>query len=156
MIKLGIQISNILATTNKTRASNPLIALTPDGDKLIKSKGKKTERHCNVCGQDGHLEPKCFKKLEVLRVAMENHNINLDSSSSSSSSHGHALFASDFSFNATSTSSSNEWLIDYEASYHMDKDKAIFYALNEYNTKQIHVDDDRPLSVVGFGTRQLD
>ena len=38
----------------------------------------------------------------------------------------------------------------------MAKDKAIFYALNECNTKQIFVGDDRSLSVVGFGTVKLD
>jgi hypothetical protein len=67
---------------------------------------------------------------------MKKHNINIDSSSSNSSSHGHALSTSSFSFNATSTSSSYEWLIDFGASYHMAKDKAIFYSLNECNTKK--------------------
>jgi hypothetical protein len=38
----------------------------------------------------------------------------------------------------------------------MVKDKAIFYALNECNTKQIFVGDDRSLSVVGFGIVQVD
>jgi flagellar biosynthesis component FlhA len=40
------------------------------------------------------------------------------------------------------------------ASYHMAKDKAIFSTLNECNTKQIFVGDDRSLSVVGSGTIQ--
>jgi hypothetical protein len=60
------------------------------------------------------------------------------------------LFASGFSFNVTSTSSSDEWLIDSRASYHMDKDKAIFSALNECNTKHFFLGNDRSLSVVGF------
>jgi hypothetical protein len=38
----------------------------------------------------------------------------------------------------------------------MDKDKAIFSSLNECNTKKIFVGDDRSLSVVGFGTVQVD
>jgi hypothetical protein len=38
------------------------------------------------------------------------------------------------------------------ASYHMAKDKAIFSGLNECNTKEIFVGDDRSLSVVGSGT----
>jgi hypothetical protein len=42
------------------------------------------------------------------------------------------------------------------ASYHMAKDKAIFSTLNECNTKQIFVGDDRSLSVVGSGIIQLD
>jgi hypothetical protein len=40
-------------------------------------------------------------------------------------------------------------LIDCGEYYHMDKDKAIFYVLNECNTKKIFVDDDISLSVVG-------
>jgi hypothetical protein len=47
--------------------------------------------------------------MEALEVAMKKHNISVDSSSSSSS-YGHALFASGFSFNtpSTTTSSSDE------------------------------------------------
>ena len=45
-----------------------------------------------------------------------------------------------------------EWIIDSRAYYHMDKDKSFFPTLNECNTKQIFVGDDRSLSVVGFGT----
>jgi hypothetical protein len=110
----------------------------------------KIERHCNFCGKDGHVESKCFKKMEALEAMMKKHTIDIDSSSSSS--HGHALYSSSFSFNATSTSSYDEWLIDFGASYHMDKDKAIFSALNECKTKKIFVDDDRSLSVVRHGT----
>jgi hypothetical protein len=50
----------------------------------------------------------------------------------------------------------DEWLIDSGASYHMAKDKAIFSALNECNTKKIFVGDDRSLSVVGSRTVQVD
>jgi hypothetical protein len=89
--------------------------------------------------------------MEILEVTIKKHGINLYSSSSS---HGHALFAYGFSFNATSTSS-NEWLIDYGASYHMAKDKAIFFALNERNTKQIFLGDDRYHSIVGSGIVQI-
>ena len=67
--------------------------------------------------------------MAALEAGMKKHNISIDSSSSSSS-HGHALFAFGFSFNATSTYSSDEWLIDSRASYHMDKDKPIFYSIN--------------------------
>jgi hypothetical protein len=61
------------------------------------------------------VDSKCFKKMEALEATMKKHNINIDYSSYSS--HRHALFASGFSFNATCTSSSDEWLIDFEASY---------------------------------------
>ena len=100
------------------------------------------------------MESKCFKQTKSLEAVMKKHNISIDSSSSS---HGHALFASSFSFNTTSTttSSSDEWLIDSGASYHMAKDEAIFYALNECNTKEIFFGDDRSLSVVGSRTIQV-
>jgi hypothetical protein len=95
-----------------------------------------------------------FKKMEALEAMLKKNNINIDSSSYSS--HGHALSASIFSFNATSTYSSDEWLIDYGASYHMDKDKCIFSSLNECNTKIIFVGDDISLSVVGSGIVHVD
>jgi hypothetical protein len=114
--------------------------------------------------------------MESLEASMKKHNNSIDSSSSSSSSHGHALFASGFSFNATSTYSSHghalsaygfsfnststysfdEWLIDYGAYYRMAKDKTICSTLNECNTKQIFVGDDRSLRDVGFETVQVD
>jgi transposase InsO family protein len=96
-----------------------------------------------------------FQEMAALEAAMKKHNISIDSNSSSSS-HGHALSTSGFSFNITSTSSFDEWLIDSRASYHMDKDKDIFSALNECNTKKIFVGDDRSLSVVGSRTVQVD
>jgi hypothetical protein len=37
----------------------------------------------------------------------------------------------------------------------MAKDKAIFYSINEFNTKKVFVGDDRSLSVVGYGTIQV-
>jgi hypothetical protein len=54
------------------------------------------------------------------------------------------------------TPSSIEWLIDSRSSYHMAKDKSIFTALNECNTKKIFLGDDRSLNVVGSGTIQVD
>ena len=94
--------------------------------------------------------------MEALEATMKRHAINLDSSSSISSSHGHAFSASNFSSNATSTSFVDEWIIDYGASYHMDKDKEVFSSLNECNTKKIFVVVDRSLSVIGSGTVQVD
>jgi hypothetical protein len=94
--------------------------------------------------------------MASLEAVMKKHNINIDYNSSSSSQ-GHALFASGFSFNTTYTSSSSdEWLIDFGASYHMAKDKDIFSSLNECNTKKIFVGDDRSLSVVGSRIVQVD
>jgi hypothetical protein len=94
--------------------------------------------------------------MEDLEEAMKKHKINIDSSSSNSSSHGHALSTFGFSFNATYISSSDEWFINFEASYHMAKNKDTFYALNECNTIKIFVVDDRSLSVVGLGIVQVD
>ena len=85
---------------------------------------------------------------------MKKHHIQLDSSSNSSS--GQALSAYGFALNVSSCSSSNEWLINSGASYHMAKDKAMFSGLNDCNTKQIFVGDDRSLNVVGTGTFHLD
>lgn len=98
--------------------------------------------------------------MEALESAMKKHNIHLDTSSTSSS--GHALFASSYAPSTSSyalnvsSSSSSKWLIGYGASYHMSKDKAMFLALNDCNTKYIYVGDDRSLSVVGSGTVHLD
>jgi hypothetical protein len=92
--------------------------------------------------------------MAALEATMKKHNISIDSNSSSSS-HGHVLPSFGFSFNTNSTSSSDEWLIDSGASYHMAKDKAIFSALNECNTKKIFVGDERSLSVVGSRTDQV-
>ena len=84
---------------------------------------------------------------------MKKHNIDIDSTSSS---HGHALSTSSFSFNATSTSSFDLWLIDSRTYYHMAKDKAIFSALNECNTKNIFIGDDRSLRVEGSRIIQVE
>jgi len=100
---------------------------TLNGDKGPKSKNKKSNKHCNYCGQGGHLDSKCFENMETLQETMKTHNINLNSPSSNSFSQGHALSTSSFSFNATSTS--NEWIIDSRASYNVVKDKAIFLLL---------------------------
>jgi hypothetical protein len=131
------------------------IVYAPNGDKGEKYKSKKTEKHCRFFDKVGHDESKCFNRMASLEVAMKKNNINIDSTSSSSS-HGHTLSTSGFSFNTTSTSIYNEWIIDSRASYHMAKDRDIFYTLNECNTKKIFVGDDRYLSVVGTGTVQVD
>ena len=65
-------------------------------------------------------------------------------------SHGHALCDSGYSYTASFSSTSNEWLIDSGASYHMAKDQTIFSTMHECNTKQIFIGDDRSWSVVGF------
>jgi hypothetical protein len=77
---------------------------TPNGNKEPNLKSKNIDNHCNFVGQDGHLESKCFKKMETLEATMKKHNNNLDYSSS----HGHALSASSFSVSATYTSSYDE------------------------------------------------
>ena len=58
--------------------------------------------------------------MEALEVAIKKPHINLYSSSESTS-HGHALCASGYSYTASSSSTSIEWLIDSGASYHMAK-----------------------------------
>jgi hypothetical protein len=75
--------------------------------------------------------------MAALQATMKKHNFNTDSTS-------------------TSSYSSDEWLIDYGASYHMAKDKNIFSSLNECNTKKIFVGDDRFLGVEGSRTVQVE
>ena len=89
--------------------------------------------------------------MAALEAAMKKHHISLDSSSESTS-HGNALCSTGYSYTASPSSTSIEWLIDSRASYHMAKDQAIFSTMHECNTKRIFVGDDRSLSVVGSGT----
>lgn len=73
--------------------------------------------------------------MEALEETMRKHNINLDPSSSNSFKL--ALSTLGFSFNATSTTYFNEWLIDSRKFYHIAKDKVIFSSLNKCNTKKL-------------------
>jgi hypothetical protein len=91
--------------------------------------------------------------MESLEATMKKHNVNIDYSYSS---HGHAPYSYGLSFNATYTSFSDEFVIDFGESYHMEKNNAIFSSLNECNPKKIFFGDDRSLSVVGSGTIQVD
>jgi hypothetical protein len=143
---------------NKKQYKGPKLAQTTstfNGEKGEKYRNKKMDRHCNFGDKYGHDESKCFKKMETLEAMMKKHNIGIDSTSYSSS-HGHSLSASGLSFNTNSISCYDEWLIDLGTSYHIAKDKAIFSAVNECNTKKIFVGDDRSLSVVGSKTVQVD
>ena len=90
--------------------------------------------------------------MEDLEATMKKHNIHLENSSTSFS--GMALSAcgcqasrSGYALNVSSSSHSHEWLIDSRAFYHMAKNKATFSYLNDCNTKNIYVGDDRSLSV---------
>ena len=98
--------------------------------------------------------------MEALEAAMKKHNIHLEHSSNSSS--GMALYEcgcqaspSGYALNVSSSSHYHEWLIDSVASYHMAKNKAMFSSLNDCNTKNIYVGDDRSLGVVGTGIVDL-
>ena len=93
--------------------------------------------------------------MEALKETMKKHNIHLDTSSTSSSGQAlstsiYAPSRSSYALNVTSSSPSHEWLTDSRASYYMGKYKAMFSALNNFNTKKIYVGNDRSLSVVGF------
>ena len=95
---------------------------------MTKDPSKKERRPSVIAifvGKKNHNESKCFKKMASLEAPMKKHHINLDSSSEYTS-HGHALCASGYSYTASSSSTSNEWIIDYVSSYHMAKDQAIF------------------------------
>jgi hypothetical protein len=88
---------------------------------------------------------------------MKKHKINIESSYSNSFSHWHALSICSFSFNATFNSSFDEWLTYSREYHHMAKEKSIFNStINECNTTQIFVGDDRSLSFMGYGIVQVD
>jgi hypothetical protein len=98
--------------------------------------------------------------MEALEAAMKKHNIHPDTSSMSSlgkalSTFAYAYSRLVYSLNASSSFSSHEWLIDSRASYHMGKDKTVFSTLNDCNTINIVVCDNRSLSVEGCGTVHL-
>ena len=112
---------------------------------------------------NGHLESKCFKKMETLEAAMKKHNIHLEHSTTSTTSLGITLSTcgcqesrSGYALNVSSSSHSHEWLFDSGASYHIAKKKAMFSSLNDCNTKNIYVGDDGSLSVVGTGIVHID
>ena len=73
--------------------------------------------------------------MTTLEAAMKKHHISLDLSSEFNS-YGHALCASGYSYTASSSSTSIEWLIDYGASYHMAKDQAIFSTMHECSVRK--------------------
>ena len=90
---------------------------------------------------------------------MKKHNIHLDHSSTSTSSSGICgcqSSRSGYALNVSYSSHSHEWLIDSGASYYMAKNKAMISSLNDCNTKNIYVGDDRSLNVVGTRTVHLD
>ena len=143
---------------SKSNARGPKLSqpsTSPHIHKVTKSKGKKTDRHCKFCDQDGHRESR-FNNMEALEAMMKKKNIHLETSSTSSSRH--ALFSSSYALSSSSSScsSSNEWLICFGSSSHMAKNKSIFWALYECNTKHIFVCDDKSLSVEGSRTVHLD
>ena len=142
------------------KASRPNEKVAQHNDKANKNKGNKTYINCNFCDRDGHIQSKFFKKMETLEVAMKRHSIHLDTSSTSSlgqalSTYIYAPSISGYALNVTSYSPSQEWLIDSGASYHMGKDKDVFSALNNFNTKNVFLGDDRYLSVEGSRTVHL-
>eukprot|EP00253_Pinus_taeda_P027812 PITA_27812 len=99
--------------------------------------------------------------MEALEAAMMKHNIHLEHSSNSSlgmalSACGCQASRSGYALNVSSSSHSHEWLIDSGASYHMAKNKAMFSSLNDFNTKNIYVGDDRSLSVVETRTFHIE
>jgi hypothetical protein len=91
---------------------------------------------------------------------LKKHNIHLNTSPTSYleqalSASAYASSTLGYALNVSSSSSSHEWLIDYGASCHMGKDKAVFSTLNDCNTKNIFVVDDRSLNVEGSRTVHL-
>ena len=74
--------------------------------------------------------------MAALEAAMKKHHISLDSSSESTS-HGHALCASGYSYTASSSSTSNEWLIEKKSGHQIIKlrsDNGGDYVNNKFTT----------------------
>ena len=143
------------------KAPHPNENVTQHNDKCNKNKGSKIYIHCNFFDHDGQTKSKCFKNMEDLEVKMKRQNIQLDTYLASSlrqanSSSSYAPSRLGYPLNGSSSSSYfDEWLIDFGASYHMRKDKAVFSTLNDCNTKNIFFGDDRYLSVEGSGIVHL-
>ena len=119
------QEDGILGSSNEEAPCHVPDPHTGEEDAMNTTIQKKTKRHCNFYGKDNHDESKHFKKMAALEAAIKKQHIILDSSSESTS-HGHTLYAFVFSYNASSSSSYNEWLIYFGASYHIIKDKVNF------------------------------
>ena len=94
--------------------------------------------------EEGHLESKCYKKLEALHEAMKQHNISV--SKPSSSGKGHALFAQ------SSHASSNSWIFDSGASHHMTHTSESLQSPSDCHISQIEVGNSSQLDIQGLGT----
>ena len=127
---------------------------TQHNDKSNKNKGTNIDKHCKFCDHDGHTKSKCSKNMESLEATIKKHNTHLDTSSTSSLGQTlcitiYAPSRLGYALNVSSSYPSQECLIDSWPSYHMGKDKSVFSTLDNCNTINIDVGDDRSFSVVG-------
>jgi len=95
--------------------------------------------------------------VEALDATMMHHKIKLDPPPFSYGSHSklESLYVPKCNVNVK-TSFVYDWILYSVASHHMAKDKAMFYTLDDHNTKKFCVGDNRSLGVVGLGIVKLD
>jgi hypothetical protein len=98
-------------TSKPQQKTKPFPPYSKSGESSSKTKKKKSNDTCSFCGGLGHVESKCWLKLEALNEAMKQHKISVPKPSSTSK--GHALSAQAL------YASSDSWILDSGASHHM-------------------------------------
>ena len=99
--------------TNSKPPANPSKGKSSSKSTDSSSKAKKKSFETYIfCGKDGHPISRCWKCLEALEEAMQEHHISALKSSSPLVGKGHAL-------TARAMTSSPTWILDFDASHHM-------------------------------------
>lgn len=118
------------------------------GEPSSKTK-KKSGDTCSFCGKEGYQVSRCWKWLEALEEAMQQHHISSPQASYPSKGKGHALTARASSYGST-------WILDSGASHHMTHTQQMVTSLASCGTSQIAVGESVQLSVLGLGFVSLD
>ena len=98
-----------------------------------KKRKKKPSDICSLCCRLGHVESKCWLKLEALNEAMRKHKISVPKPSYASK--GHALSSQ------VVYAYSNSWILDSGASHHMTHSHELFTSTSECSISRIAVGD---------------
>ena len=81
-------------------------------DESSSKTNKYTGDPCSFCGKEGHPVSRCWKRLEALEEALQQHSISSPKPSPTPSGKGHAL-------SARALSPAPTWILDSGASHHM-------------------------------------
>lgn len=127
--------SKPLANPSKGKSSSKSIEPTS------KTKKKSVETY-SFCRKDGHLVSRCWKCLEALEEAMQEHHISAPQSASSPIGKGHAL-------TTRATTSGPTCILDSNASHHMTHTQQLVTSLAPCATSQIVVGNSSHLSILG-------